>query len=162
MSDGRVDADDPRDPGVRALIAQHLEHARAASPPEDVHALEVEGLVDPAVSFFSWREDGVVLAIGALRMLDARHAEIKSMHTARAARGRGLGSAMLAHLVDVARRRGVERVSLETGTMEEFAAARRLYARAGFASCEPFGPYFDSPNSMCMTLRLIGADPTPG
>jgi putative acetyltransferase len=146
--------DDPRGEDVRALLAAHLAFANQHSPPEDVHALDLAGLLDSAVTFFSCRIDGRLLAIGALRHMDAAHAELKSMHTASAARRQGLGRAMLAHLIAVARARGYRRLSLETGTMAAFEPARSLYRAAGFAPCEPFGPYFHSPNSMCMTLVL--------
>lgn len=94
------------------------------------------------------------LGVGALRQLDDSTAEIKSMHTLASARGRGVGTAMLSHLIGVARDRGCTRVSLETGTMPAFAPARRLYDAAGFVPCPPFGSYRDSPYSVCMTLDL--------
>jgi putative acetyltransferase len=106
------------------------------------------------VSFFSIRENGLLLGVGALKALDAENAEIKSMHTAEAARGRGVGRAMLDHLLGLARARGCKRVSLETGTMAAFAPARALYISAGFDVCEPFAGYWDSPYSVCMTLHL--------
>lgn len=137
-----------------ALLETHLSFARAASPPEDVHALDVNGLLSPDVTFFSLRDDGTLLGVGALREIDPTHGEIKSMHTAEIARGNGVGGAMLEHLLATARSRGYERVSLETGTMDEFAAARSLYTRAGFEVCPPFADYFVSPHSVCMTLEL--------
>jgi len=152
--DGVIAIDDPRAEDVRALLAAHLAFAHANSPPEDVHALDVGGLVDTAVTFFSYREGGRLLAIGALRHLDAAHGEVKSMHTAHEARGRQIGRAMLAHLIAEARARGYRRLSLETGTMAAFAPARAIYAEAGFVRCEPFGSYVHSPNSVCMTLAL--------
>lgn len=146
--------DDPRAPDVRALLERHLELMRRITPPEDVHALDVDGLADPSVTFFSWREGGEVLAVGALREIDPAHAEIKSMHTVRAARGRGIGRAMAEHLLSVARERGYERVSIETGAMEAFAPARALYASLGFEDCGPFAEYPDSPNSHYMTRAI--------
>lgn len=119
-----------------------------------MHALDVTGLLSPDVSFFSYRKDGELLAVGALKRLSDDHSEIKSMHVAQAARGRGLGQAILEHLVDAARRSGARRVSLETGSMPAFAAARALYARAGFVVCEPFGSYSPSRHSTFMTLAL--------
>jgi putative acetyltransferase len=154
MPNGEISVDDPRAPDVGALLAIHLEFARAPTPPEDAHALDVEGLLDPAVTFFSYRVDGRLLAVGALKQLDPRHGEIKSMHTAQEARGRGLGRVMVEHLIAVARDRGYVRVSLETGSMAEFAPARALYARAGFELCPPFGDYRNSPNSTYMTLVI--------
>lgn len=147
--------DDPDAPDVRRLLAAHLAFAHDNSPPEDVHALDEVGLRSPDISFFSARADnGELLAVGALRQLDPTHAEIKSMHTSAAARGRGIGRAMLLHLLELARSRGCTRASLETGTMAEFEPARALYASAGFVPCEPFGGYHPSANSVCMTTLL--------
>jgi putative acetyltransferase len=154
VHEGEIAIDDPRADDVRALLESHLEFARAESPPEDAHALDVDGLADPDVTFFSYRDGGRVLAVGALKRLGPDHAEVKSMHTVEAARSRGIGRAMVDHLVGVARGRGFRRVSLETGSMAAFAAARSLYARAGFTPCEPFGDYRLSRNSTYMTLEL--------
>jgi len=154
VPDGEISVDDPGAPDVRRLLETHLTFARAQTPPEDAHALGVEELLDPSVAFFSLRQDGALLAVAALKRLDAAHAEVKSMHTVRAARGRGLGRRMLEHLIAVARAEGYRRLSLETGSMAYFAPARALYARAGFERCEPFGQYRPSPNSTFMTLRL--------
>ncbi len=152
--EGEISIDDPQTEDVRELLERHLAFARLHTPPEDVHALDVDGLVDPAVTFFSFRLEGELLGVGALKQLDGRHAELKSMHTAQAARGRGIGRAMLDHLVGVARDRGFLRVSIETGSMAAFAPARALYASAGFEPCGPFGDYSPSPNSTLMTLSL--------
>jgi putative acetyltransferase len=149
-----IDADDPRASDVRALLARHLAHARANTEPEEVYALDVDALAEPAVTFFSYREDGKLLGVAALKRLDDVHAEIKSMHTAAEARGKGVGRALLEHLLAVARASGYRRVSLETGAGPAFAAARSLYASAGFTPCPPFGGYAPSPNSACMTLTL--------
>ena len=105
-------------------------------------------------AFFSFRTDGQLLGVGAIRELDAQHCELKSMHTAKEARGLGVGRAMVDHLIAVARQRGFQRVSIETGTMEAFTPARTLYVSSGFEPCEPFGEYTHSPNSVCMTLWL--------
>jgi putative acetyltransferase len=149
-----IELDDPRGDDVRALLHRHLTFARAVTPPEDVHALDLDGLLDASISFYGYREDGRLLAIGALKHLDDEHAEVKSMHTAEAARGRGLGRTMLEHLLDVARERGYRRVSLETGAMDAFAPARALYASAGFVVSGPFDDYPDSPNSVYMSLEV--------
>lgn len=151
---GEIDVDDPRAPDVRSLLATHLAFARAPTPPEDAHALDVDELCGPAVTFFSFRRDGVLLAVGALQRLDPDHAEVKSMHTVAAARGQGIGRRMVEHLIAVARESGYKRVSLETGSMVEFAPARALYASAGFQPCDPFAGYRASPNSTYMTMRL--------
>jgi putative acetyltransferase len=159
MSAVRISVDDPAAPDVRTLLERHLEFAALHSPPEDVHALDVERLLDPDVTFFSYRADGRLLAVGAIKQLDAGHAELKSMHVAESARGRGIGRAVLEHLLQVARDRGVRRVSLETGSMAAFASARSLYRRAGFSPCAPFADYSPSRNSTFMTLRLDPAAP---
>jgi putative acetyltransferase len=109
---GTIAPDDPLAGDVGRLLAAHLAFANEHSPPEDVHALDVSGLLDPAVTFFSFRSDGQLLGVGALKRLDDHHAELKSMHTVAAARGRGVGRAMLDHLIRVARDRGFRRLSL--------------------------------------------------
>ncbi len=139
---------------MAALLATHLAYARAHTPPGHVHALDLDGLVDPSVTFFAVRRAGELLGVGALRELDASHGELKSMHTVEAARGQGVGTALVAHLLEVAAARRYVRVSLETGTMAAFASARSLYASLGFTPCEPFGDYTRNPHSVCMTLRL--------
>jgi putative acetyltransferase len=154
VDEGEIAIDDPRADDVRHLLARHLAFADSTSPPEDVHALDVDGLLDPAVTLFSFRLGGELLGVGALKELDERHAELKSMHTAERARRRGIGRAMLDHLIGVAHDRGFVRVSIETGSMEAFAPARSLYAGAGFEECGPFGDYRPSPNSSFMTLSL--------
>jgi putative acetyltransferase len=121
----------------------------------------VDGLADPAVTFFSARRDGVLVGVGALRHIDDAHGEIKSMHTAEAERGTGVGRAILDHLLAEATRRGYRRVSLETGRGEAFVPAHALYRSAGFVSCEPFGPYTANPYSTCMTLSLADRSTKP-
>lgn len=152
--DGEIVLDDPGAEDVRALLARHLAFAHANTPPQDVHALDVSALLDPAITFYSYRRAGQVLGVGALQHLGPRHGEVKSMHTAAEARGQGIAAAMLTHLVGVARQRGYRRLSLETGTMDAFAPARALYASAGFVPCGPFGDYHPSPSNTFMTLRL--------
>ena len=155
--DGEIRVDDPRAPDVRTLLERHMAAMLATTPPEHTFALDVDGLLDPAITFFSFRADGELLGVGAIKRLDAEHAEIKSMHTAAAARGRGVGRAMLHHLLGVARLEGMRRVSLETGTMAEFAAARALYQSAGFTACGPFADYQPSDDNCFMTLPLGAA-----
>jgi putative acetyltransferase len=145
---------DPGDPDVVALLEGHLAFAAEHSPPEDVHALDLDGLRHPSITFFAARRDGALLGVGALKELDADHGELKSMHTLAASRGSGVGAAILRRLVEEARTRGLARVSLETGSMAAFAPARRMYARAGFVPCGPFGDYSPSRNSTFMTLAL--------
>jgi putative acetyltransferase len=149
-----IGVDDPRADDVRALLEAHLEFARAVTPAEHVHALDVDGLLDPTVTFFSARRDGALVGVGALKALDDAHAELKSMHTVEAARNKGVGRAMVECLLAVATARGYQRVSLETGTMDAFAPARGLYESAGFTPCAPFGEYSENPHSVCMTITL--------
>ena len=151
-----IAVDDPAAEDVRALLGRHLAFARATTLPEEVYALDVDALLDPAVTFFSYRVDGELLGVAALKRIDDEHAEIKSMHTAEAARARGIGRALVEHLIAVARDRGCRRVSLETGAGPAFAPARRLYANAGFEPSGPFGDYRPSANSAYMTLTLDG------
>ena len=149
-----IAVDDPRADDVRALLGTHLSLARELSPPEHVHALDIDGLLDPAVTFFSARRDGALLGTGALKELDPTHGEVKSMHTAVAARRQGVGRAMVEHLLTVAGQRRYRRVSLETGTGEAFRPARTLYEATGFVTCPPFAQYTDNPYSTCMSIEL--------
>lgn len=143
--------DDLSGPGIATLLAEHLRDMRATSPPESVHALDLDGLRRPGVTVWSARLDGGVVGCAALAELGEGHAEIKSMRTAAAHRGRGIGSALLRHLLAEADRRGVARLSLETGTQDFFAPARALYVRYGFVPCGPFADYTDDPNSAYFT-----------
>ena len=156
MPDGEIAIDDPRSADIRELLERHLTFAHTHTPPRDVHALDLDGLLDPAVTFYSYRLGGRLLAVGALKQLDRRHAELKSMHTVQEARGRGVGRAMLNHLIGLARDRGYHRISLETGTMAAFGPARALYAGAGFEPSGPFADYQPSPSNTFMTLLMAG------
>jgi putative acetyltransferase len=151
VGDFVIAVDDPRRDDVYALLEQHLAFAAASTPREHIHALDLAGLLDPAITFFSVREDGALLGVGALKELDRDHAELKSMHTAAAARRRGVARALVEHLLAVAAARGFSRVSLETGTGKPFAPAQALYANAGFVPCGPFGDYRASPDNTFMT-----------
>jgi putative acetyltransferase len=146
--------DDLRGPEIIALLEAHLQLMRAISPPESVHALDLDGLRAPEVTFWTLWDGDQLLGCGALKELDAEHGEIKSMHTAAAARGKGVGRRMLQHIIETARRRGYRRLSLETGATGDFAAARGLYAGFGFAFCGPFADYALDPFSAFMTLEL--------
>jgi putative acetyltransferase len=148
-----ADLDDPR---LGALVAAHLAAAHAESPPESCHALALDGLRAPDMRVWSLSLDGAPVALGGLRALAARHGEVKSMFVDPAARGRGLGAAMLAHVLAQARAAGMERVSLETGVTPYFARATALYRAFGFGDCPPFGDYVTDPNSLFLTLDLGG------
>jgi putative acetyltransferase len=154
VDEGEITIDDPRTPDVGALLTAHLTHMNSQTPPENVFALGVTGLLDPAVTLYSYRRAGELLAIGALKDLGDRCGEIKSMHTAAAARRGGIGRAMLMHLIGVARHRGYRLLSLETGSMAGFQPARALYASAGFGECDAFAEYAPSPYSTFMELPL--------
>jgi putative acetyltransferase len=139
---------------VRGLLAQHFAEMRAGSPPSACHVLPAEGLKDPAIRFFTLRESGALLGCGALRRLEPGHGEIKSMRTADAALGRGVGKALLDHLVAAARAEGMTRLSLETGSTEQFAAANRLYEKEGFERAGPFGSYADTQFTRFFTREI--------
>ncbi|SDP29090.1 putative acetyltransferase [Actinopolyspora xinjiangensis] len=154
MHDFVIRAEDPATAEVRELLDRHLTFTRENSPPEECYALDENGLDAEDVFVFGLREEGELLGIGALKRIGPRHAELKSMHTAEAARKRGVGRAMLDQLFVWASESGYSRISLETGTAKAFESARRLYESAGFRSCEPFGNYVSSPNSVYMTRKL--------
>lgn len=145
--------DDPRREPCRVLLERHLAFCKQHTPPEFVFALDLSGLLKPSISFYSAADGATVLGVGALKALGGGHAEIKSMHTATEARGRGIGRAIVEHMLTVAAERSLSRVSLETGSQEAFAPARALYAAIGFRPCGPFGSYPDSPTSMFMTIE---------
>lgn len=148
-----VNLDDPRRDDVSALLQAHLDDMHATSPPESVHALDLDGLTAPGITFVTARADGVLLGCGAIKIV-GDHGEIKSMRTADVARGRGVATAVLGWLLEEARRRRLTRVSLETGTQDYFDAAVRLYHRHGFVDCGPFGDYGLDPHSRFMTIAL--------
>lgn len=154
MNDILIGVDDPRADDVLALLGAHLALMRSISPPDHVHALDLDGLTTPDVTFLAARGDGALLGVGALKQLDERRGEIKSMHTAAAARGRGVGRLLVDHILRLARERGTMWVGLETGTQPEFEPARSLYRTFGFVTCEPFAPYTVNDYSTCMSLDL--------
>jgi putative acetyltransferase len=153
--------EDPLAEDVRRVLDAHLNFAQRVTPADGVFALDPSGLLDPTISLFGARRGGILLGIGAIKMLSADHAELKSMHTVESSRGEGVGTTLLEHLMAVARTRGCTRLSLETGTMDAFAPARSLYARCGFAACAPFGKYVGSATSFCMTMELTSSDGRP-
>ncbi len=149
-----IELDNLTRPAVHALLDEHLQNMRALSPAESCHVLDLSSLRQPDITFWSAWEGTQLVGCGALKALDAKHGEVKSMRTPNAARRRGAGRAILAHILGEARARGYERLSLETGSQPEFQPAQRLYERFGFTVCEPFADYVLDPLSVYMTLRL--------
>ena len=149
IHEGELDRDD-----VRALLAQHFAEMRAGSPPSACHVLPADALKSPDIRFFTLRQGDTLLGCGALKRVEPGHGELKSMRTADAALGKGIGKAMLDHLIAAARSDGMTRLSLETGSTPQFAAALRLYEREGFKPCGPFGGYADTPFTRFYSRRI--------
>ncbi len=150
-----IQEDDLRGGAIAALLEEHLTDMHAITPPESVHAMDLEALRrDPAITFFSLWEMDALLGCGALKQLDALTGEIKSMRTAETHRRRGVAAKILEHLIAVSKQKGLATLYLETGAMPEFAAARSLYERRGFKYCPPFAEYAEDPNSVFMRLDL--------
>jgi putative acetyltransferase len=139
---------------IRELLEEHLANMRLISPPESIHALPLERLREPAITFWTVWENGDLLGCGALKELDAQHGEIKSMRTSSRHLRKGVAKTLLDYIIGEARRRGYHRLSLETGSMEAFEPARQLYAAAGFTFCASFADYIEDPNSVFMTKKL--------
>ncbi len=150
----RIEVDDLTRPQIHVLLNEHLDNMRALSPPGSVHALDLDKLRHPSITFWTAWEGELLLGCGALKELDPQHGEIKSMRTPAAQRRHGAGRAILAHIIEVARSRRYQRLSLETGAMDAFKPAHSLYASAGFVFCGPFGDYNEDPNSVFMTRLL--------
>lgn len=151
-----IERDDLSRPAVHRLLQDHLSEMAAMSPPESMHALDLEGLRRPDVTFWTAWDGGELAGCCALKDLGDGHGEIKSMRTVPSLRGRGVAAAMLEHLLAEARDRGWTRLSLETGSQDGFAPARRLYARYGFVAGPPFADYRPDPASVFLTRDLAG------
>ena len=150
-----IKQDDLTGPEIHALLDEHLRNMHAISPRESLHALDLDGLRRPEITFWTaWDDEGRLLGCGALKEIDPSHGEVKSMRTVTVRRRQGVGRAILDHIIAVARSRSYARLSLETGSMIEFAPARRLYERFGFEYCGPFAGYVEDPNSVFLTLAL--------
>ena len=159
LQDLLIRLDDLSDPRIEAFMQEHLVDMYAVSPPESVHALDMDQLRQPHIAFWSaWLTgadgDDVLVGTGALKRLDAGHAELKSMRTSTRHRGQGIARQLLNHLLQEASARGFARVSLETGTQPFFEPARQLYFRHGFVECGPFADYGLDPCSFFMTRTL--------
>lgn len=155
MSDTlKIEVDDLTRPAIHCLLDEHLQSMYALSPPESVHALDLDALRQPEITFWSAWEGPLLLGCGALKELSREHGEVKSMRTPAALRRKGAGRALLAHIIGQARNRGYKLLSLETGSTEAFKPAQVLYESFGFVRCGPFGEYCEDPNSIFMELRL--------
>ncbi|MBD1849736.1 GNAT family N-acetyltransferase [Leptolyngbya sp. FACHB-711] len=146
--------DDLTGKAIADLLREHLENMYEITPPESVHALDLEALRSPDITFWAAWEGNELLGCGALKELDPRSGEIKSMRTANIHRRKGVASKILEHIIQEAKRRGYDRLNLETGSFPEFAPARALYTRYGFEYRGPFADYIDDPNSVFMTKKL--------
>jgi putative acetyltransferase len=151
----KIEIDDLSRPAIHALLEEHLRNMHELGPPESVHALDLDKLRRPEITFWSAWDGELLLGCGALMALDHRHGEVKSMRTPAAHRRTGAGRALLMHIIDTARDRGYERLSLETGSVAAFEPAHRLYESAGFVRTGPFGDYVEDVNSVFMTLALM-------
>jgi putative acetyltransferase len=146
--------DDLTGAAIIHLLEEHLRRLSLISPPESRHALDLSGLRQPDITFWSVWNGSELAGCGALKELDKEHGEIKSMRTADAYLRQGVASRVLGHMIEEAKRRGYRRLSLETGSMADFEPARKLYAGFGFTLCRPFASYRDDPNSIFMTKEL--------
>ena len=149
-----IKVDDLTDPRIASFLEQHLEDMKAVSPPESKHALDLEALKQPDITFWSVWQRGELVGCGAIKELDKKHCEIKSMRTCASKRGTGIGAFLLKHILSQAEHRNYTLVSLETGSMAFFEPARNLYEKFGFRYCEPFSNYTHDPNSVFMELNL--------
>ena len=150
----RIVVDDLSGPEIAAFLGEHIDEMRSITPPESKHALDLDGLRKPEVTFWTVMDGDCLVGCGALMELDPSHAEIKSMRITVSNRQRGTASRLLEHMLAEARQRGYSRLSLETGSCDFFAPARGLYAKYGFEICEPFAQYKEDPNSVFMTKVL--------
>ncbi|MDE1465402.1 GNAT family N-acetyltransferase [Spartinivicinus poritis] len=149
-----IKIDDLSGTAVQTLLNEHLQHMFENSPPESIHALNLDGLLQPDVTFWSIWEGNELAGCGALKELDSRHGEIKSMRTASSHLRKGVATTLLDYIIGEAKRRNYQRLSLETGSMDYFKPAHQLYYKFGFTLCEPFANYTDDPNSLFMTMKL--------
>lgn len=141
-------------PEIAQLLQIHLQNAALHSPPGSIHALDLAELKTADITFWTLWDNNQLLGCGALKELSPTEGEIKSMHTCQQHRGKGIASKLICHIINTAKRRGYNRLSLETGSMAGFAPARAIYKKHGFQACPPFASYFLDPNSICMTLAL--------
>ncbi|WP_141501143.1 GNAT family N-acetyltransferase [Paenibacillus luteus] len=149
-----IKIDDLTGTEIIAFIKEHLQNMFENSPPESVHALNLDELTSPEITFFSIWEQNELLGCGAIKELDKQHGEIKSMRTSTKHLRKGVASNMLAHIIEESKRRGYRRLSLETGSMASFEPAIKLYKQFGFEQCSPFANYTEDPYSVFMKKDL--------
>lgn len=149
-----IKIDDLSGPEIASFLIEHLKDLAKHSPPESMHALNIEGLRKPEVTFWSAWEQGEIVGCGALKEIDRKHGEVKSMRTSSRHQRKGIAKRILQFIIEEAKHRGYTRISLETGSMDVFEPARKLYTSLGFRYCEPFANYKEDPNSVFMTLEL--------
>jgi putative acetyltransferase len=149
-----IRVDDLSSPEIIGLLHEHLRSVASHSPPESVHALDLDALRNPDITFWSVWQDSELMGCGAVKELDSRHGEIKSMRTASSHLRKGVAATLMHHILEEAERRSYERLSLETGSMDAFAPARSLYASFGFKPCGPFANYVEDPYSVFMTKEV--------
>ena len=154
MNAVQIVVEDLTGPQIARFLAEHVSEMLSVTPPESKHALDLEALRGPGITFWSVMDGGTVVGCGALKRLDGGHAEVKSMRTTPARKRSGIASMLLGHMITEARRRGFTRLSLETGSAEFFAPARKLYEKFGFEYCEPFADYRPDPLSVFLTRGL--------
>ncbi len=150
----KIKVDDLTGKEIAELLEQHISDMRAVSAPESKHALDLNGLRKPEITFWTvWNENSLA-GCGAIDELNASHAEIKSMRTAPEYRNKGVATMLLRHMIEEAKSRNYRKLSLETGSMAFFEPARQLYLKFGFVYCEPFSNYKEDSNSVFMTMEL--------
>uniref|UniRef100_A0AAU2UWI9 GNAT family N-acetyltransferase n=1 Tax=Streptomyces sp. NBC_00003 TaxID=2903608 RepID=A0AAU2UWI9_9ACTN len=150
----KIAVDDLSGPEIAGFLDEHVQQMQSITPPESKHALDLDALRKPEITFWTARDGDTLVGCGALKRLDEGHAELKSMRTAPIRKRSGVASLMLEHIITEAERMGFTRLSLETGTAEFFLPARKLYEKFGFVPCEPFADYRSDPNSTFMTKKL--------
>ena len=150
----QIKIDDLSSREIASFLQEHIDEMKAVSPPESKHALDLKGLKQPEITFWTVWDEAIIIGCGAIKRLNKNHAEIKSMRVASSHRRRGIASKLLQHILSEAKRQGYSRVSLETGSMTFFTPAHRLYAKFDFQQCQPFSTYKEDPNSIFMTKEL--------
>jgi putative acetyltransferase len=141
-------------PEVHKLLIKHFIELRSVSPKGSTHVLDIAGLKDPSIKFWSLWEESDLMGSGALKFLDEDHGEFKSIRINDEFRGKGNGSKVINHLIYEAKRLNIKRLSLETGAGDFFSNARKLFNKCGFETCEPFSHYKNDINSVYMTMLI--------